>query len=98
MRSTIWTTFDGERIHGSDETVINLQRTKVHVFSNSVLCLGRIDQHPESNEAGRKGLNGSRLTKATETMTESMESRLNSSGIFSQDSQRCSSAVKSQIY
>ena len=34
------------------------------------------------------------LTKATETMTESMESRLNSSGIPSQDSQRCSSAGK----
>ena len=47
---------------------------------------------------GRKGLNGSPLTKATETMTESMESRLNSSGTSSQDSQRCSSAVKSQIY
>ena len=35
--------------------------------------------------------------KATETMTESVESRLNSSGILSQDSQRCSSAVKSPI-
>ena len=34
-----------------DETVINLQRTKVYVFSDSVLCLGRIHQHPESNEA-----------------------------------------------
>ena len=34
-----------------DETVINLQRTKVYVFSDSVLCLGRILQHPESNEA-----------------------------------------------
>ena len=34
-----------------DETVINLQRTKVHVFSGSVLCLGRVLQHPESNEA-----------------------------------------------
>ena len=34
-----------------DETVINLQRTKVCVFSDSVLCLGRILQHPESNEA-----------------------------------------------
>ena len=43
-------------------------------------------------------MNGSRLTKATETMTESMESRLNSSGTFSQDSQRCSSVVKSMIY
>ena len=37
-----------------DETVINLQRTKVYVFSDSVLCLGRIHQHPESNEAWKK--------------------------------------------
>ena len=34
-----------------DETVINLQRAKVYVFSDSELCLGRILQHPESNEA-----------------------------------------------
>ena len=37
-----------------DETVINLQRTKVYVFSDSVLCLGRIHQHPESNEVWKK--------------------------------------------
>ena len=37
-----------------DETVINLQRTKVYVFSDSVLCLGRVLQHPESNEAWKK--------------------------------------------
>ena len=29
-----------------DETVINLQRTKVYVFSDSVLCLGKVLQHP----------------------------------------------------
>ena len=34
-----------------DETVINLQRAKVYVFSDSVLCLGRVHQHPKSNEA-----------------------------------------------
>ena len=34
-----------------DERVINLQRTKVYVFSDSVLCLGRIHQNPESNKA-----------------------------------------------
>ena len=34
-----------------DETVINLQCTKVYVFSDSVLCLGRVLQHPDSNEA-----------------------------------------------
>ena len=37
-----------------DESVINLQRTKVYVFSDSVLCLGKILQHPESNEAWKK--------------------------------------------
>ena len=34
-----------------DETVINLQRAKVYVFSDSVLCLRRVHQHPESNKA-----------------------------------------------
>ena len=34
-----------------DESIINLQRTKVYVFSDSVLCLGRIHQNPESNKA-----------------------------------------------
>ena len=34
--------------------IINLQRTKVYVFSDSVLCLGKIHQNPESNEACRK--------------------------------------------
>ena len=41
-----------------DETVINLQRTKVHVFSDSVLYLGRILQHPESNEAWKIRIEG----------------------------------------
>ena len=33
-----------------DERIINLQRTKVYVFSDSVLCLGKIRQNPESNK------------------------------------------------
>ena len=37
-----------------DEIVIKLQRAKVHVFSDSVLCLGKVHQHPESNEAWKK--------------------------------------------
>ena len=37
-----------------DETVFNLQRAKVYVFSDSVLCLGRVHQHPQSNEAWKK--------------------------------------------
>ena len=34
-----------------DKTIINLQRAKVYVFSDSVLCLGRIHQHPKANES-----------------------------------------------
>ena len=41
-----------------DETVINLQSTKVFVFSDSVLCLGTIFQHPDSNEAWKNRIAG----------------------------------------
>ena len=59
-----WIKFIGERISWrqlsliGDETVINLQRTKVYVFSDSVLCLGRILQHPDSNEAWNNRIAG----------------------------------------
>ena len=39
-----------------DETVINLQRTKVYVFSDSVLCLGKILQNTQSNDAWERRL------------------------------------------
>ena len=39
-----------------DERIINLQRTKVCVFSDSVLCLGKILQNPESNDAWEQRL------------------------------------------
>ena len=34
-----------------DEQIINLQRTKVYVFSDSVLCLGKMNENPQSNMA-----------------------------------------------
>ena len=37
-----------------DETVINLQCAKVYVFSDSVLCLGKVHSHHQSNEAWKK--------------------------------------------
>ena len=46
-------TIGWENING-DERIINLQRTKVCVFSYSVLCLGKIHQNPESNEAWKQ--------------------------------------------
>ena len=47
-----------------DETIINLQSTKVYVFSDSVLCLGRILQHPDSNEAWKNRVAGAKSEKS----------------------------------
>ena len=47
-----------------DETVIDLQRAKVYVFSDSVLCLGRVHQHPESNEAWKNRVAGIRSERS----------------------------------
>ena len=47
-----------------DETVISLQRTKVYVFSDSVLCFGKVLQHPESNEAWKNRVAGARAEKS----------------------------------
>ena len=47
-----------------DETVINLQSTKVYVFSDSVLCLGKVLQHPDSNEAWKNRVAGVRSEKS----------------------------------
>ena len=60
----VWTKFSGEKNFWKrlsligDETVINLQSTKVYVFSDSVLCLGRVLQHPDSNEAWKNRVAG----------------------------------------
>ena len=81
-----------------DETIINLQRTKVYVFSDSVLCFGKVLQHLESNEAWKNRVAGVRSEKSYRDYDaingESTEFEWN---IF-QDSQRCSSVIKSVIY
>ena len=39
-----------------EERITNLQRTKVYVFSDSVLCLGKIHENPQSNDAWEQRL------------------------------------------
>ena len=57
----------GKFIHGNSchglvmKTVINLQRTKVYVFSDSVLCLGKVHQHPDSKEAWKNRIAGVKI-------------------------------------
>ena len=47
-----------------DKTVINLQSTKFYVFSDSVLCLGKVLQHPECNEAWKNRVAGVKSEKS----------------------------------
>ena len=67
-----------------DERVINLQRTKVYVFSDSVLCLGKIFENSQSNDAWEQKIG--------------MVQIFFKSGKYSKDSIRCSSSKKSNVY
>ena len=81
----------------NDPVVIGLQSAKVYVFSDSVLCLGKVLQHPECNEAWKNRVAGVRAEKNysdfDDVKGESAEFEWN----ISQGSQRCSSVTKSVI-
>ena len=47
----------------NDLVIISLQSTKVYVFSDSVLCLGKVLQHPECNEAWKNRIAGVRAER-----------------------------------
>ena len=47
----------------NDPVIISLQGTKVYVFSDSVLCLGKVLQHPECNEAWKSRVAGVRAER-----------------------------------
>ena len=47
----------------NDTVIINLQRTKVYIFSDSVLCLGKVLQHPECSEAWKNRVAGVRAER-----------------------------------
>ena len=82
-----------------EERIINLQHTKVCVFSDSVLCLGKIHENPQSNDAWEDRLGWFKSSPEYRNfVTESTVSRWTSSGIFSKDSIRCSSVTKSKVY
>ena len=48
----------------NDPVIISLQSTKVYVFSDSVLCLGKVLQHPERNEAWKSRVAGVRAERS----------------------------------
>ena len=48
----------------NDPVIISLQSTKVYVFSDCVLCLGKVLQHPECNEAWKNRVAGVRAERS----------------------------------
>ena len=81
-----------------DERVISLQRTKVYVFSDCVLCLGKIFENTQSNDAWEERLGWFKSSMVYRSFDridgEPMEFEWN----ISQDSIRCSSVKKSKVY
>ena len=80
----------------NDEEVISLSHAKVHVFSDSVLCLGRANQNPTSNTVWERQLEwfkSSSQYRPLDTIDgEPMEFEWN----ISQDSRHWSLSVKSK--
>ena len=67
----------------NDEEVISLSHAKVYVFSDSVLCLGKMNQNPISNTVWERQLEWFKDSSQYRDWTQSTENRWNSSGIFS---------------
>ena len=65
----------------NDEEVISLSHAKVYVLSDSVLCLGKVNQNPTSNTVWEEKLSWFKSSPQYRTL-QLTESRWNSSGIF----------------
>ena len=79
-----------------DEDVISLSHAKAYVFSDSVLCLGKMNENPQSNTVWEDRLTWFKSSPQYRALDTLMVSQWNSSGTFSQDSPHCSSAAKSK--
>ena len=82
-----------------DEDVISLLHTKVYVFSDSVLCFGKMNENTQSNKCmGRQIDVVQKFTRIQSFRQNWWWNRWNSSEISSQDSPRCRSATKFKSY
>ena len=54
----------------SDEEVISLSHAKVYVFSDSVLCLGKMNQNPASNSVWEEKLSWFKSSSQYRNLTD----------------------------
>ena len=66
----------------SDEEVISLSHAKVYVFSDSVLCLGKTNQNPESNTVWENKLTWFKSSPQYRALDTIDDEPMNSSGMF----------------
>ena len=82
----------------NDEEVISLSHAKVYVFSDSVLCFGKMSQNPQSNTVWEDKLTWFKSSSQYRTLDtidgEPMEIEWN----ICQDLPHCSLSVKSTSY
>ena len=81
-----------------EERIINLQRTKVYVFSDSVLCLGKIHENSQSNDAWEQRLGWFKSSLEYRNFARIDGEPMDFEWNISQDSTRCSSVTKSKVY
>ena len=82
-----------------DERIINLQRTKVHVFSDSVFVSWEDPiRIPNLNKAWKERIGWITSSQSYRNFDGIDGEPRNSSGTSSQDLIRCSSATKSKVY
>ena len=96
MRSLGWVNYSWKCMSLiCDERVINLQHTKVCVFSDSVLCRGEIFETPIERMGTKIGFKSFLVYRSFDRVNgEPVEFEWN----ISQDSTRCSTVKKSNVY
>ena len=80
-----------------DEKVISLQRTKVYVFSDSVLCLGNIFENTQSNDAWEQRLGWLKSFQNYRNFDRIDGEPMDFEWNISQHPIRCSSVTKSKV-
>ena len=94
--STIeWNTTPWMRSTLLHDRVIKLSKAKVHVYSDSDRCLGKMHDH-YAKQKWKNKLDGSSVPRDIKNYMESTESQSSSGGIFSQDTPHwnCSETLK----
>ena len=80
----------------NDEEVISLSHAKVDVFSDSVFCLGKVNQNPASNTVWEEQLSWFKDSPQYRTLDTIDGEPMEFEWTISQDSPHCSSATKSK--